>query len=453
MKNILRFVAVLILPVSGFVVWHLFLKLPVVTIDTSVRYQVMRGWELTADYPEKPTDPATFLQYNDLLADLVKRGGIDRLRVEVRSGAETNDEPFKQFFEEGLPYEAWKKHRYPSINDNDDAHKINWEGFDFSELDHHIRKTVLPMRKLLEARGERLVVNVCFVSFGGESPLHRDPEEYGEFVLAAYLYMQKNYGFVPDMWEVLLEPDRDEPKWTGEMIGEAIVAASRRLRENGFEPAFVAPSVTDMNNAVPYMRGIASVPGALKDVVEFSFHPYRHRSQRNLRRIGALGKELNLPTSMLEWWFGKATHSVLHEDLKTANVSAWQGRVVRGFFAGTENGTGPARPFKPDTLFTSVYFRNIRLGAVRVGARSNSIWLNPVAFSNANGGIAVLLLAKRQTRGLVDDLPKGRYKVSYTTPNGSFELATEEIDDGGQIAFSVPEASLVLISSQPVPEP
>jgi hypothetical protein len=425
---------------------------PTVNIDPTVRHQVMRGWELTADYPDAPSDPKSFTGYDDMLKRLVTDGGINRLRVEVRSGAETRGREMEKFFMSGeLAYEDWKPFRYPSTNDNDDPNVTNWDGFDFSELDHHITKTVLPMRELLRAQGEELLINVCFVSFEGASPLHRDPEEYAEFVLAAYIHMDENFGFVPDMWEVLLEPDHDDPPWTGRMMGEAIAAAGRRLEENGYTPAFVAPSVTDLANAVPYMRAIAATPGARKYVAEFSYHPYQNRSDRRLKAVGAMGRELDIPTSQLEWWFGHATQVALHEDLTMAEVSSWQGRVVRGFFQTSTDDGGIMQfgDFNPDTRHTSVYFRNVRLGAVRIGAETDSWQLAPTAFLNTDGTVAVFVQMGGDSEAKVAGLPAGTYRLTYTTDDETIDMESGiEVQDGGEITFDAPPRSTVLITSR-----
>lgn len=432
-------------------VWWVGLRAPTVTIDPSTQFQTIDGWELTADLPDVPNGPEYFSGYERLLENLASKGGINRIRLEVRAGAETSTGMFRKFIDGQIDYENLSESYYVATNDNDDPFVANSDGFDFSELDHHVEKTVLPLMEILRERGERLIVNLCYVAFISGPHVHRDPEEYAEFVLATYQHLDSKYGFTPDMWEVILEPDLLEDSWTPRELGEIIVATARRLRESGFEPAFVAPSVTDMSNAVPFFEGIEGVEGAIDDVVEFSYHRYGGRNRRNLESIAQKANELGIRTSMLEWWFGNATDEVLHEDLKYGNVSAWQGRVVRTFFQKVEvNGGEPDFRFQPDTLFNSVYFRNIRSGAVRVAADSSTMAMDPVAFVNTDGTTAVLIRARWGTDAVIEGLPGGVYRATYTTETGTVELLSGiEIGAGGSVEVSLPGSGLLLITDRP----
>ena len=74
----------------------------VVTVNPSETYQVMKGWEVTARFWEQDKrldryDPS-WLRYRDLILDhLVNELGINRIRIEIRSGAEN-------------PVDYWTRH-------------------------------------------------------------------------------------------------------------------------------------------------------------------------------------------------------------------------------------------------------------------------------------------------------------------------------------------------------
>ena len=89
-------------------------------------------------------------------------------------------------------------------------------------MDNTIDRIVNPLRAALAAKGEKLIVNVNYVAFTGQITsglyIHNDPAEYAEFVLATYLHLQEKYGWVPDLWEVLLEPD-NVSQWNGRLLG------------------------------------------------------------------------------------------------------------------------------------------------------------------------------------------------------------------------------------------
>lgn len=421
-----------------------------ISIDTSIRYQTISGWEVTADLPDFPTRSESFLGYDLLLSELVDRGGINRIRLEVRAGAETSSGQPERFITGRIPYEVYSETYYIPKNDNDDPGVIDWAGFDFSELDHHVENTVLPLRDRLRSRGEDLIINLCYVAFISGDHLHRNPSEYAEFALAVFQHLDRKYGFVPDLWEVALEPDLLDDSWTGEELGRIIVETAGRLQDAGYRPGFVAPSVTDMSNAVPYTEEIVAVEGAREHIAELSFHPYKGRTRSHLIEIAEKAQELGLRTSQLEWWFGNATHEVLHEDLKLANVSAWQGRVVRTFFQPVTEGGRIRFEYYPDTLFTSAYFRNIRSEAVRIDATSNNMILDPVAFTNTDGTTTVLVLSHLPTTAEITGLPPGTYRASLITTDDTLHmLSGVTVLEGRAMEVPVPSAGLLLVTSRP----
>lgn len=426
-------------------------QVTVISLDPDIHYQTISGWEATADISDTPNEPEWARYYDTLMDQAVYELGLNRIRLEIRSGAEDNTGTGSKFIAGSINQNDWSKIRYLTVNDNDDPDDINWDGFDFAELDWHIDNTVIPMQKRLASQNEKLFVNLCYVAFRSGWYIHKDPEEYAEFVLATYLHMQDKYGFVPDTWEVILEPDLKPDMWDGKMIGEAIVATSRRLRENGFTPAFVVPSVTNMQNAVPYLKQISTIPGAMDHVVEFSYHRYGRNNKRTLSEIAGLARQYDIRTSMLEWWFGKATYKVLHEDLKLGQVSAWQGRVLPGHFdvQNPDSERPVVRP-KAEVRYNLQYFRDVRVGAVRIDAQSsNEKWMDPLAFVNTDGSTTVVIKALRSGQLSIEDLPEGLYQISYAVEQGS-EVLPERvaIAPDENLLASIPDAGVLTITSR-----
>ena len=263
-----------------------------------------------------------------LLRGAVEKAGITRLRLEVRSGVEGPAGGFDKFVRDGSS-KAWRQRRYVVSNDNADPRIINWAGFDFSEMDRDVEMAVLPMRKLLAARGEKLFVNLCYVGFvEGRPNLHENPEEYAEFALATMLHLREKYGLEPDSWEVILEPDL-AGRWSGQRIGRTILATSRRFAENGIRVGFVAPSTTSMANASRYFDDMLKVDGALPHLAELSYHRYSGVNGRALANLTERSARYHVPIAMTELWFGRAGPDVLFEDLGAGAV-AFQNRVVGG---------------------------------------------------------------------------------------------------------------------------
>ncbi|NIR61214.1 MAG: hypothetical protein GWO02_17785, partial [Gammaproteobacteria bacterium] len=390
------------------------------TLRPNVRLQTIAGWEVTADLgvPSQP-DPEL---YAEIVDRAVNEVGITRLRLEVRSGMEQPDSGFRAYADGSITNDEWRPVRYVTINDNDDPYTINEAGFDFSELDHNVQAAVLPVKRALEARGQTLFLNICYVAFirqagPGLEYVHDDPEEYAEFVLAAHRYLDETYGLRPDTWEVILEPDTDDASqnWDGRQIGRLIAAAGRRLDEAGYATRFIAPSTTNMANAPHYFDGILDTPGAVERIAELSYHRYSGVSGDAFRAITARKREHGIQTSMLELWFGWGDYNVLHQDLEEGQVSAWQGRVLRGLFDVVTDADGRERTeLREDMHFNRQYFYYVRPGAVRIDAAVSrdpfSGPFDPLAFVNPDGGYVVVANAEHAGALSVAGLPPGRYR-------------------------------------------
>lgn len=426
----------------------------IITVDPSVHHQIMRGWEVTTDMTDDDHPDKVDL-YRERLYDMaISDVGIDRVRLEVRSGAENTNQAWKKVSTGQVTYQEWRPLRYPTVNDNNDPNVINWAGFDFSELDDTVDAILLPLKRRIEARGERLFINLCYVAFTDQITdgiyEHDNPEEYGEFVLATYLHLQQKYGFVPDSWEVLLEPDNGQKQWNPTVMGNAIVAASRRLKENGFTPAFVAPSTMDMARAVPWMEGIAKVPGAMENIVEFSYHRYHNSNAENAKKIGETGARFGKPTSMLEWWFKNGTYEVLREDIVAAGNASWQGQVLRTLFdVNYADPKNPTLSIASDTRMNVQYFRYIRLGAQRIGAESTDANnTRPAAFINTDKSYVIVADTKGPVTLTIQGAPAGQYGVSYALDDRSVvEPAPIQTDANGELTVKMPGRGVVTVYS------
>ena len=136
----------------------------VITVDASKTYQVMSGWEATAQAGQD--DSPAFANYRDQLLDKAVELGINRLRLECRSGLENPHDRWAENRGGKLTEKQFHDLRYEAVNDNDDPFVINWSGFQFSHLDYAIDNVVLPLKQRLASKGERLFVNVNYVDFG-----------------------------------------------------------------------------------------------------------------------------------------------------------------------------------------------------------------------------------------------------------------------------------------------
>jgi hypothetical protein len=419
-----------------------------------IRYQTMRGWEAT-DQAGQLATPA-WNNYKDALFDqAVNDLGLNRVRLEVPSGIENPTDYFSQMIAGEISYGVYNSKRYEIINDNSDPNNINPNGFKWASLDHSIDNIVLPMRQRLQARGESLWINANYVDFGSSTFEHKDsPNEYAEFVLAAYLHMQSRYGFVPDSWEVILEPDTGTANWSAVQVAQAIKAAGDLLRANNFTPNFVAPSTTDAGRTASFIDQIALTLGAMQYVGEFSYHRYSGGTPADLLNISTRAVLYNKQTAMLEW-IG-ADYNTLHQDIKQGRNSSWQQYTLafpnepdngaQYYLVNDSNPNNPILTIGSRTKFLRQYFRYIRAGAQRIEALSGNANFDPLAFINTNGKYVVVVKAGSGGSFSVQDLPAGTYGIKYTTASQyNVDLSDVAINAGQNLVANIPGAGVITI--------
>ena len=439
----------------------------VINLNPKITYQTMIGWEATAqagqgdEYDGLASPPPylnankSFQLYKDTLFELaVNDLGINRVRFETKCGIENPVDYADLYLRGQITWQQWTNHRVEIVNDDADPFHINPSGFQFMGLDYTFDHSVLPIKQRLEARGEKLFINACYVCFKNENPLHRaNPEEYAEFVLAVYQHMQSKFGVVPDSWEVILEPDTNTG-WTATQIGQAVVAAGRRLQANGFTPHFVVPSTTNAANAPTWFDQIAAVPGALAYISEISYHRYHGVSDKVLEQIGQRAAANHINSAMLE--LIGASYEDLHKDLKLARNSSWSEFVLayprtnddggKYFMIDQRNADSPVVLMGSRTKFLRQYFKFIRRGAVRIDAATSNDSFDPVAFINTNGKYVVVVKADAGGSFTINGLPPGTYGIKFTT-SSQYDVDAPDVTvaAGQPLAASIPQAGVITV--------
>jgi hypothetical protein len=388
-----------------------------ITVNAGKTYQTMIGWE--ASEQSGNTDfPAAFALYKDNLFDQAVDLGINRVRLHMLSPQE------------------------------------NHSGFDYSSFDKCLIQVVVPLRQKLQARGEQLWVNVNVVGNG----LQDNPALYAEAVLATYQRMQNSVGFIPDSWEVALEPDTEG--WKCSNVGSAMVAAGDLLKANGYpSKVFVAPSSSNIRHAAGCFTEITGAfPGANQYLAEVSYHIYGGVGRGEREAIWAIAQPRGLRTSMLEK-IG-ATPDSLQLDLTVANVSAWEQYTLA--YGTEDNGehyffaNGNTVVLGNIGKFLRQYFKHVRKNAVRIDAQSSNSAFDPVAFRNANGKEVVVVNAKSQGSFAVSGLDPGTYGSFYTTGTCitdksctvtayDVQLPDQTIAGGQALTASIPDKGVITI--------
>lgn len=419
-----------------------------VSVDTLQRFQVITGWEATAsvgqgDFPATPwADQVIDLASNDL--------GINRLRLEVRSGSEHPADNFAAWRAGTLSDTEWRALRYTVVNDNGDPSVANPAGFHFTELDLAMDRVVVPMRARLAARGERLALNLNYVSFVGGGVVHTTASEYAEFMLATFEHLQAKYGFVPDAIEAILEPDNNTA-WNAALLGQAIVAAVARLGTAGFRPEVIAPSTMNMGAARTWFDAMIQVPGLLPVLTELSYHRYQGVSDANLAQIASRAAQYDLRTAMLEH-IGSGVED-LHKDLTVGNVSAWQ-QFTLAYPSTNDNGgkyyliQEGSPVIGSRTRELRQYFRHVRAGARRVAASSDKAAVRTAAFTNVGGGPVVVVHLGGPEVIEITGLRPGRYELTSSHPSHPV-LGASTVGGDGELRFSAPAAGVLTVTWKP----
>jgi hypothetical protein len=427
----------------------------IVDVLPSVSYQTMTGWEATAQAGELECNRQAFDIYKNQLFDRAANElGVNRLRLEVRSGIENPVDWFTRYVNGEINYQEWKSHWWDIQNDNASASNAAANGFHWAFLDHTIDNVVQPMRQRLAARGERLLVTLTYVDFGASSFEHSaDPAEYAELMLATFRHIDQKYGWTPDAIEMILEPDNTQ-NWRPETIGRAMVAAGDRLAGAGYRPAFIAPSNTSMSAAASYFDAMLGVPRVREYLTDLAYHRYSGVSGEVLAGIGQRAIQHGIRTAMLEH-IGSGIDALL-EDLVSGRASTWQ-QFTLAFCAGSDDGAqyylvDQRNPASPGLVLTerTKYLRHVffyvRAGAQRIGAVSGVERLVPVAFRNANGKQVVVVHVRSGGDFSVRGLTAGLYGINVSTGGSQWVDGEDQtIVGGGTVNVSMPSEGVVTI--------
>ncbi|MBV6521942.1 MAG: hypothetical protein MNPFHGCM_02086 [Gemmatimonadaceae bacterium] len=438
-----------------------------VDVIPSQTFQTIVGWEGTGSIGEVECNQTAFQNYKvTVLNRLSGELGVNRVRLQVRSGYESPVDYFQQFRSGQIDYATWQATWYTPVNDNANPNVTDPSKFQWGWLDYQIDEVVLPLMQRLQARGEKLYVNLNYIDFKQNKLKNfipeKQPAEYAEFVLAAFQHITQKYGWSPDALEILLEPQNAgdvNTTVTGADLGAAIVAAGSRLASAGYHPDIIAPSDASMANSIALYDAMIQTPGVLQYLKEFSYHRYQGVSLANLQAIAQRGQRDRVRTSMLEWNQGVSIETLL-EDLTVGNVSAWQQFSMAFCSNNTDatrtgiyyqiNQSNPGNPIVTTTNNARDYrqiFNYVRAGAVRIGAASgNAQLLSPVAFRNADGRYVAVVRTQAAATFALRGLPAGTYGVNYGVQQPfNVDLPDVVVVAGVPISVGIPAKGVITL--------
>jgi hypothetical protein len=430
-------------------------SLGTITVNGAQRFQTMTGWEALMEIGQSGCDPRAYAKFHDEVIDrAANEMGINRIRVGLRNGYENPTDYWPQHVSGQLTYDQWKFYWFRNVNDNADPFVINPAGFNWGFLDYTIEQLIIPLKQRLQARGDDLWFNLSYTG-ANSGQLHRDnPEEYAEFILAAFQHIKQKYGLVPNSLELVNEPNLGG--WNAQQVGSNLVAAKQRLNQAGFFPEFVGPTASGVVATTQYFDQMIKMPGVAQALNEISFHRFGTTTPQYLQAVAQRAAQYGMRTAMLE--HGGSGYQDLHEDLTFGNVSAWQqfglaycgdqdsGGVYFPIFGGSLGHNTPVVMTGRLTKFLRQYYRYVALRAVRIGATSSDARFSPVAFRNVNGKHVVVVNASAAGSFTIGGLPAGTYGIDYTTAQEYMKpLADVTISSTQTISTAIPLTGVLTI--------
>jgi hypothetical protein len=146
-----------------------------ITLQPQQTFQTIVGWEGHNQIGQLECNPTAYQAYKEELQDrIVSELGINRVRLELRSGTENPVDQLARFRAGTLDYNGWRSTWFVPVNDNADPATINPSGFQWAYIDYNVEQSVIPLRTRLAARGEKLYVNLTYVDFQGEHAVRAD---------------------------------------------------------------------------------------------------------------------------------------------------------------------------------------------------------------------------------------------------------------------------------------
>jgi hypothetical protein len=381
--------------------------------------QKLTAWEVSA-YIASPCDPRFGELRDKMLDSLVEYTNTTRLSIEIRSGVENTVDYFARYRAQGCPtgsdpsYLEWIQHRYHPVNDNAGG-STDTSRFFFSEVDFIMDSIALPLERRLAARGRRLELNFVYRTEPDTvdlSSFQDKPVEYAEFVVATYQHLQDKYGRQPDTWEVFYEPERSL-QWDAQLIGTLVVYTAGTLRNLGFKPAMIAPSVSSLDKAYIWFTDILKVPKVRDELVALSYHGLKISDDPRYDRDAAFAASFKLPIAMQYIQRENATIRTMMHNLESAWVSIWnQGAIADQFDVDTVGSRVSIKRTR-NAVYTSHVTNTVRSGAQRYFVQSGGCRV--LAYKNPDG--EWVFVRQDYTTPPEATVPYGIYEHTYTDTN------------------------------------
>ncbi|TAL68801.1 MAG: T9SS type A sorting domain-containing protein [Bacteroidetes bacterium] len=400
-KNILNFITIIL--TANFIQLHS----TIVTIDTNIKYQTIRGWGASSFSPEWLTED----NRKELIDVLVNDLGLNRLRLEFPSGNRSKER-------------AWEWE-----NDDRDPFNYNWNVFNLKSFDAKIEKFVLPFKNKVEQNGEPFDMYVSPSLFNGGSSgaapawLQFSPGEFSEYATSVLIRLKENYNIEPNYFCILNEAGNNN-SFYATVVSDMIKTLGPRMKAMGLKTRIQFPECVSASESWNYINSTKDDSIMLSYVDVLSYHLYGSNDPFR-SQIRDFAKQHGKITAQTEYM--SLNMNILYDDMTKGETSYWE-----------IYGIGSCLDLKFDRILKLPNFWNfrqvfkyVRPGAVRINASSDDSTIKVLAYFKDEMPTIVIINNSGTKSINVENLIDGDYGICRTVSGTDYkESGIKHVSDG-----------------------
>lgn len=385
-----------------------------VSIDTTATYQPILGWGIPL-----------FIERQDRIGELVQDKMLDLFVNHMGCNA--------------YRWEIYRRDWEDYQNDNENPDSIDWNFFKTDFCDKRAEQVGLPMKKMVEARGEKFITYASSSYFmeghDGTVPewILQSPAELTEWLMAHLIYMKKKYGIDVDQICVVNEPD-NHSRFTATNVGNAIKYLGPKLKKAGLKTTIMFPEHAMVSGALDYIEQWKDDPEVMDYISVFGYHLYFDTAYLTAEKkeILRIANQKNIPTAQTE--FMGANFGILYDDLTSGGCSYWYIYLDRDYLSFNSSRT--SLELKQNYWDIRQVIKYVKQGSFRTGALTDNSNDSKVLAFKKNGQVVAVCTNSSVDKELnfaVNGLPAGSYAIN----KGQKEIGIQKADKSGNISVKL----------------
>jgi len=413
-----------------------------ISVDRTDRHQTILGWGAdqspTGEQMSTMLEPYPARLFDQLYDDAVDVFGFNSVRVL------SHHHP---------PDRLWEP-----VNDNNDPLTEDRTRFNVAWLDLVAQRDLLPLKRKVEANGERFHIYLSMGNFGANGTpawLQDNLAEWAEYLFTAVKYLKEQYAIEVDSVAVINEPQFAASTYAGPAFVAPIVKAlGARLVQAGYATRIQFPESFDARMAWELqIAPLRNDNDFWSHVGLITYHKYGVDDPYRAS-ILALANAKGIPVGQTEQDGLLATVQGLYDDLVIGGVSRWGASFTMVGFGAEPDRTAlysvdaDGHSFTRHERFWSFrqIMKYVRPGAVRIGASSTTPNVRALAFERQNETTAILISGAVPSTAEIYGLAPGLYGVSRSIHGSeSQELAPRTVSSGQAFTMELPANTVLTV--------